>query len=145
MVNKVKSMITFHIEQTPFRLANRRGLRAWLKQVAADEGKTPGDIACVFCSDDYLLSVNKTYLHHDYLTDVITFDYSWFPVIAGDLLISVDTVRANAQKYGVPFEEELRRVMVHGVLHLCGYRDATKAEAAAMHKREDLHLAKMAT
>ncbi len=133
-------MITFHIENIPFKLANRQKLKAWIKQVATEEGKTLGDINYIFCGDDYLLSVNKTYLNHDYFTDVITFDYSEQSVISGDVFISVDTVRANAQEYSVSFENELYRVMVHGVLHLCGYKDASKSESLIMRKKEDLYL-----
>ncbi len=135
-------MITFHIENIPFKLANRQKLKAWIKLAVAAEGKTPGDVSFIFCSDEYLLSVNKTYLKHDYFTDVITFDYSEPPVVSGDVFISVDTVAENAGEYGASFENELHRVMLHGVLHLCGYGDATKSEKEKMREREDFYLAK---
>jgi rRNA maturation RNase YbeY len=136
-------MITFHIENISFKLSNCQKLKTWIKQVAADEGKTLGDVNYIFCGDDYLLSINKTYLNHDYFTDVITFDYSERLVISGDVFISVDTVRTNAQEYNVPFEDELCRVMIHGILHLCGYKDFSKKEKIAMREREDLYLAKI--
>lgn len=136
-------MISFHIENMPFKLANRQKLKAWIKQVVLDESKTLGDISYIFCSDEYLLSVNKAYLNHNYFTDVITFDYSEMPVVSGDVFISPDTVAINAKEYKVSFENELYRVMVHGVLHLCGYKDASKSEQLTMRKREDLHLTKV--
>lgn len=136
-------MISFHIENIPFKLAHRQKLKMWIKQIVLDETKTLGNISYIFCSDQYLLSVNKTYLNHDYFTDVITFDYSEMPVISGDIFISVDTVAVNAKEYGVSFENELYRVMLHGVLHLCGYKDASKLEQLTMRKKEDLYLTKV--
>ena len=136
-------MVTFHVENISFKLSNRQRLKTWIKQVVADEAKTLGDVSCIFCSDDHLLSINKTYLNHDYFTDVVTFDYSERQVVSGDIFISVDTVRTNAQKYSVSFENELCRVMVHGILHLCGYKDSSKSEKLAMREREDFHLAKI--
>lgn len=136
-------MISFHIENIPFKLTHRQKLKEWLKQVVLGEAKMLGDITFIFCSDQYLLSVNKTYLNHDYFTDVITFDYSTMPVIAGDIFISVDTVYINAREYKVSFENELCRVMLHGVLHLCGYKDALKSEQLTMRKKEDLYLIKV--
>ena len=141
----VDKMITLHVENIPFKLSNRLKLKTWIKQIATDEGKIPVDIACIFCSDERLLSMNKTFLKHDYLTDVITFDYSednGTSEIGGDIFISVDTVRANAQKYGVSPENELHRVIAHGVLHLCGYKDGTKREIQTMREKEDFYLAK---
>ena len=136
-------MVTFHVENIPFLLSNRQKLKAWVKQVLANEEKKLGEICYIFCSDSYLLSLNKTYLNHDYLTDVITFDYSEHSAIFGDIFISVDRVRANAQKYNVSFENELHRVMVHGVLHLCGYKDSSKSARLVMQGKEDLYLAKI--
>jgi rRNA maturation RNase YbeY len=132
--------ITFHAEQIDFTLAGRPVLKAWFRQVAEAEGKTIGNIACIFCSDEYLLALNKSYLMHDYYTDVITFDYSAGNIIAGDIFISVDSVRVNAAEYGVSFHNELCRVMVHGVLHLCGYHDSTKAERSVMEAKENFYL-----
>ncbi len=135
-------MITFHVENISFKLSNRRRLKAWIKQVVTDEAKVLGDVNYIFCSDDYLFSINKTYLNHDYFTDVITFDYSEQLAISGDIFISVDTVRTNAIEYNVSFEDELYRVMVHGILHLCGYKDSSKSESTVMREREDWHIAK---
>jgi rRNA maturation RNase YbeY len=135
--------VVFHINKVDFSLANRRVLKAWLRQIAEIENKNIGNIACIFCCDEYLLSLNKTYLGHSYYTDVITFDYSADGVISGDIFISVDTVRANAVKYEVAFLHELYRVMVHGILHLCGYRDATDAERKVMRAKEDAGLSKL--
>lgn len=132
--------ITFHIEQINFNLAGRRVLKTWLRQAAEVEGKSIGDIACIFCDDEYLLSLNKSYLMHDYYTDVITFDYSAGDTIAGDIFISIDRVKADAAEYGVSFRSELCRVMVHGILHLCGYRDSAKAERSLMEEKENFYL-----
>ena len=95
------------------------------------------DICFIFCDDNYLLIINKQYLHHDTLTDVITFDYSEEQKVSGDIFISVDRVAVNALKYGVSFQEELLRVMAHGILHLCGYKDKTEKEKLYMRKKED--------
>lgn len=135
--------VAFHIQEVDFKLANRRVLKAWLKQVAEAEGKRLGDLSCIFCSDEYLLSLNKAYLAHDYYTDVITFEYSVGSVICGDVFISIDSVQANAAAYKVSFLSELYRVMAHGVLHLCGYRDATKAERKVMRAKENACLEKL--
>jgi rRNA maturation RNase YbeY len=132
--------ILFHIEQIDFNLVSRRILKVWVKQVAEAEGKAIGDIAYIFCSDEYLLSLNKSYLEHDYYTDVITFDYSDGDRIAGDVFISVDRVRANAVEYEVPFWSELYRVMIHGVLHLCGYQDSTEKKRKIMRSKENFYL-----
>lgn len=129
--------VTFHIQEVDFSLANRRVLKAWLRQLAEAERKDVGALTCIFCSDEYLLSLNKTYLEHDYYTDVITFDYSAGNVISGDIFISIDSVQANAAAYKVSFLSELYRVMAHGVLHLCGYRDATEAERKVMRAKEN--------
>jgi rRNA maturation RNase YbeY len=132
--------VTFHIKEINFTLVNRRVLKVWLKQVAETESKRVGDISCIFCNDGYLLSLNKTYLKHDYYTDVITFEYSVGDVISGDIFISIDSVQANAIAYKVSFQDELCRVMAHGVLHLCGYRDATEAERKVMRAKENVCL-----
>lgn len=115
----------------------RRVTTAWIKAVANRYGKQIGDIAYIFCSDDKMLEINKQYLNHDYYTDIITFDYSEGDMISGDLFISIDTVRSNAEKFGTVFEDELRRVMIHGILHLCGLGDKTEEEEQAMRQAED--------
>ena len=99
-----------------------------------------GEINYIFCSDPYLLEINKQYLGHDYFTDILTFDYSQKPVVSGDLFISIDTVRENAEYYGATFEEELHRVIVHGLLHLIGYDDHTPEEQKTMREKENYYL-----
>jgi rRNA maturation RNase YbeY len=135
--------ITFHINDVDFKLTGRQVLKEWLKQVVETEAKSVGNITCIFCSDKYLLSLNKTYLRHNYYTDVITFDYSADDILSGDVFISVDTVRVNAATYKVSFQNEIDRVVLHGVLHLCGYRDETEAERKVMRAKENACLDKL--
>ena len=108
--------------------------------VAGSESFRIGDLSIVFCSDPYILDVNMKYLQHDYFTDIITFDYCDGRILSGDLFISIDTVRANAVEYGAGFEEELNRVMVHGLLHLIGYDDHTEDQKKEMREKEDYYL-----
>lgn len=133
-------MISYFSEDIDFNLKNKRLNNRWLNLVAESEIKRVGDISVIFCSDGYLLDINKRYLRHDYLTDIITFDYTEGDRLSGDLFISVDTVRANAEEYGSDFEQELCRVMVHGVLHLIGYDDHTPDDIALMRSKEDYYL-----
>jgi probable rRNA maturation factor len=132
--------IIFNTEDIDFELPDTEGVIAWIHRVAESEKKRIGTVSYIFCSDDYLLKLNIEYLNHDTLTDIITFPYSKKP-IEGDIFISVDRVRDNAKDFGVPFEHELRRVIIHGVLHLCGNGDKTKAQAAIMRQKEDAALA----
>jgi rRNA maturation RNase YbeY len=111
-----------------------------LKTLAISEGKSLKDISVVFTDDDYLLEVNKQYLNHDYYTDVITFDYSAFPDVSGDIMISLDRVKDNAETLSVSFQEELNRVIYHGLLHLCGYKDKSAADEKLMRKKENYYL-----
>ena len=120
---------------------NPEFLFAWYTNVCAVEGKELGDITVVFCSDEYLLEMNKEHLQHDYYTDIITFDYSDVDIISGDLFISVDRVRENADELNVLFFDELCRVCVHGVLHLCGYKDKSESDELLMREKEDQMLA----
>ena len=113
---------------------------SWLSKVCSKEGKELTELSLVFCSDDYLLEVNKKFLNHDYYTDIITFDYIEGVNVSGDLLISVDRVRDNANKEEVSFNQELNRVVVHGVLHLLGYKDKSKSEEQLMRSKEDYYL-----
>lgn len=106
------------------------------------ENRSTGDIVIALCSDSYILETNKEFLQHDYFTDIITFDYSEGEKLSGDLLISVDTVRSNATKYKVDFENELLRVVIHGVMHLCGYKDKSAEQAKIMRQKEDYYLAR---
>lgn len=133
-------MIRYFREDTSFDFKNRRLNNSWLKEVIISEEKVPGNINYIFCSDEYLLDINKKFLSHDYYTDVITFDYCEEDVISGDVFISVDSVRDNAAHYGVTFERELDRVMVHGVLHLIGYDDHCDEDIAEMRAKEDHYI-----
>lgn len=100
-------------------------------------GKRVGEVAYIFCSDEKILEVNRQYLNHDYYTDIITFDYTEGDVISGDIFISVDTVRSNADEFGVSFEKELNRIIIHGILHLCGFKDKQPDDKAEMTRQED--------
>jgi rRNA maturation RNase YbeY len=115
-------------------------LKQNLKTLAKSEGKALKDISVVFTDDDYLLEVNKQYLNHDYYTDVITFDYSAFPEVSGDIMISLDRVKENADTLSVSFQEELNRVVYHGLLHLCGYKDKSAHDEKLMRKKENYYL-----
>jgi rRNA maturation RNase YbeY len=113
-----------------------------LTSLVKEEGKLLGDVYVIFVSDDYLLEINQSYLNHDYYTDIITFDYCEQNVISGDLFISVDRVRENADVFNVDFGTELHRVIIHGVLHLCGYKDKTEDDEEVMRKMENKYLNK---
>jgi len=115
-------------------------LKQNLKTLVKSEGKALKDISVVFTDDDYLLEVNKQYLNHDYYTDVITFDYSVFPEVSGDIMISLDRVKENADTLSVSFQEELNRVVYHGLLHLCGYKDKSADDEKLMRKKENYYL-----
>lgn len=133
-------MISYFTQDTAFSFKGKRLTSRWLKLVAEAEGKRIGDIAVIFCSDKYLLDVNIKYLKHKYYTDIITFDYCEGNRLSGDLFISVDSVRENAREYGSTFEEELNRVIVHGVLHLMGYDDHTDEDITQMRAKENASL-----
>ena len=134
-------MITFDTDEgLAFKLKGVVKIRMWLRSVILDKGFKVGDLGYLFCSDDKILEVNRQYLGHDYYTDIITFDYVERDIISGDMYISIDTVQSNAEKFGVPFERELLRVLVHGPLHLMGFKDKTDEDAAVMRKHEDMAL-----
>lgn len=133
-------MISYCNADIKFELKGKLQNNRWLKFVAESEIRKIGDISIAFCSDNYILDVNMKYLQHDYFTDIITFDYCEGKVLSGDLIISIDSVRENAALYGVKFEEELNRVMVHGVLHLIGYDDHTEADQRIMREKENYYL-----
>ena len=120
-----------------FNLRQKLLYKRWLKELAALEGYKIGDINYIFCDDEYLLGVNQQYLQHDTYTDIITFDYVDGKILNGDIYISTERVRENARIYQVDFENELKRVLSHGVLHLCGYKDKTDADAAQMREKEN--------
>ena len=121
---------------------NKTNLKRFIKELVEAENASAGDISIVLCSDDYLLEVNKSYLDHDYYTDIITFDYSEGKNISGDLIISVDRVKDNATENGVEDLHEFHRVVFHGVLHLCGYKDKSAKDQAVMRSKEDFYLQK---
>ncbi len=125
-------MITYNTDSTAAPKLPKRATSAWIKTVAASYNKRIGDIAYIFCSDERILEVNREYLQHDYFTDIITFDYCEEDIISGDIFISLDTVRTNAVEYGVDYLNELHRVIIHGILHLCGENDKTDKEQQAM-------------
>lgn len=111
--------------------------KQWIKSVIRKEGLVPGDISYLFCDDSFLLERNNFFLNHDTLTDIITFDKCVGNVVSGDVMISVDRIKENASIFNVSFEEELLRVVIHGALHLCGYKDKTASEAALMRRKEN--------
>ena len=136
-------MIYFSTEQVEMPALNQTKIQRWIRAVAADYGFSVGEIHYIFCSDEKELEVNRTFLQHDYYTDVITFDYSTEDVINGDIFISLDTVRSNAEEVGADFKEELMRIIIHGVLHLTGQADKTPETKAEMTRKENLALAKL--
>ncbi|HEY8400427.1 MAG TPA: rRNA maturation RNase YbeY [Cytophagaceae bacterium] len=137
------SLIQFHIEEIDFKFTEKRKTSHWIKKVLQEEGFTLGHLNYIFCGDEYLLEINQTYLNHNTYTDIITFNNSEEEeIIEGDIFISIERIRENAEKYSHSFKDELDRVIVHGVLHLCGYKDKTKTEQTLMREKEDYYLAK---
>lgn len=130
-------MISFQNLSIPFKLKEKTNLKLWIKTIIDKEKHTLGTINYMFCTDDELLEINIKHLNHNTLTDIITFDYTEDKKISSDIFISVDRVLENAQKFEVTFEEELHRVMIHGILHLCGYKDKSKPDAELMRKKEN--------
>lgn len=129
--------VHFSVENINFNLKEKLRIKKWISEVVKLNGKKLGDVCYLFCDDAHLLEVNISYLDHDTLTDIITFDYDEGDVVSGDILISIDRVRENAQIFNVPFEQELHRVIIHGILHLLGQGDKTDREAKKMRSRED--------
>lgn len=135
-------MVEIHIEDVEeVPGINSEFLFAWFTQVCKLEKKTLGEISIVFCSDEYLLEMNREHLNHDYYTDIITFDYSIEDEVSGDLFVSIDRVADNAQELSNAFTDELNRVCVHGLLHLCGYKDKSPEDELLMRSKEDEMLA----
>lgn len=130
-------MLDVNYEETPDLSLDISKMEAWFQDVVSRETKTLGVICLIFCSDDYLLVINQQHLNHDYFTDIVTFDYTVDDEVAGDLFISVDRIRDNAADFGVSFEEELHRVCIHGVLHLCGYKDKSEEDELMMRQKEN--------
>ncbi len=131
--------------QTTFTLKNRMVLKQWIKNTIEANNKEMGDISYIFCSDDQLLDINKEFLNHDYYTDVITFDYSETENVSGDIFISIDRIRDNAKILELSYLDELHRVIIHGVLHLLGFKDKTKEESKNMRRLEDECLSELLT
>lgn len=136
-------MVRYYNDSCTYRLPDKRRTAAWLRRVAEEEGYTLGDVNYIFCSAERLLEMNRQFLGHDYFTDVITFDYSdrkGERTVSGDIFIDVETVADNARIYGATKTDEMRRVVVHGVLHLCGQKDKTPRAERQMHRKEDKYL-----
>lgn len=134
--------IHFFSEDISFTLKEKNKVRNWIKNTIRSEGKKLRELNFIFCSDAYLLEINKQYLNHDTFTDIVTFDNSESPdLIIGDVFISIERIRENASKYKVAEKDELHRVIIHGTLHLIGYKDKTKSDKSLMTEKEDHHLA----
>jgi rRNA maturation RNase YbeY len=139
-----KLFIHFFNEETSFNLKNKTSLRNWINQTIIQEKHQLEELNFIFCSDNYLLKINKEYLNHDTYTDIITFDNSSLPLeITGDIFISIDRVKENAKTFKTTTQNELCRVMIHGVLHLLGYKDKTKKDKELMTEKEDFYLKKI--
>lgn len=129
-------MISFNYE-CDFNIVNEDEFFVWIENVINSENKSLGEISYIFCDDEYLLEINKQYLNHDYYTDIISFDYTENEVVSGDIFISIDRVKENALDYGVSFDNELKRVIIHGILHFCGYKDKSQEEERMMRLKEE--------
>ena len=137
------SAIQFFSEDIPFTIKKKNAVKTWLSNAIAGEGQSLNELSFIFCSDEYLLNINKSYLDHDTYTDIITFDNSEDQgVLTGDIFISIERIRENAQKFQVTEMDELHRVMIHGVLHLLGYSDKTKPAKQIMTAKENEYLKK---
>ena len=132
--------IQYFNEEVPLPKLKKRKSTNWIKDTIQAEGKRVGGISFIFCSDNYLLEVNKNYLDHDYFTDIITFDYVEGFLISGDIFISVDRVLDNSVEFKTTFENELNRILIHGVLHLLGYKDKDKKDKLLMTEKENIYL-----
>jgi len=133
--------ISFHAEDIELPAIKKEAVSNWIKAVTETYGKKTGDISYIFCSDEKILEVNRQYLQHDYYTDIITFDYTSGNKISGDLFISLDTVKTNSEKFETPYNEELHRTIIHGILHLCGINDKGPGEREIMEENENKALA----
>ena len=129
-------MISYNYE-TEFLISNEEDYTSWIENVIESEGKDLGELSYIFCDDEYLLEINQQYLDHDTLTDIISFDYSEGNVVSGDIFISVERVQDNADDFNVSFEDELKRVIIHGVLHYCGYKDKSESDELLMRSKEE--------
>jgi rRNA maturation RNase YbeY len=135
--------IFFHTIDVEPRLKHKIALKRWINDCILAENKKTGNINIIFCSDNHLLEMNRTHLEHDYYTDIITFDFTYNNVISGDLYVSIDRIKDNAIKNSVTLENETYRVIIHGVMHLCGYKDKTKKDIEMMREKEAACLSKI--
>ena len=133
--------IAYYAEDIQLPAIKKKAVSGWIKAVAETYGKKTGDISYIFCSDEKILEVNRQYLQHDYYTDIITFDYCQGDRLSGDLFISLDTIRTNAEQFGAAYDDELHRVIIHGILHLCGINDKGPGEREIMEEAENKALA----
>jgi rRNA maturation RNase YbeY len=129
--------VFYEAVDVPFPKLKRRMTTRWIHLTIEKYHKKAGNITYIFCSDEEILRINRQYLNHDYYTDIITFDYTENEVVSGDLFISTDTVKSNSEKFGTIYEEELHRVMIHGILHLCGFGDKTPVDEKIMRSKEN--------
>jgi probable rRNA maturation factor len=129
-------MISFNYE-SDFSLEQEEVYASWIETIVESENKILGEISYIFCDDEYLHSINMQYLNHDTLTDIISFDYTEGDIISGDIFVSIERVEDNAKDFNVPFDEELKRVLAHGVLHYCGYKDKSDEDALLMRSKEE--------
>lgn len=136
----MSSQICFISNNIPFVLKQKKKVRKWIEETAKNENKKIGEITFLFCNDEYILEINKKYLKHDYLTDIITFDYCEDDILSGDIVISVERVKENSKIFKVAQKEEMLRVIIHGILHLCAYKDTTKKEKLQMRQKENYYL-----
>lgn len=133
--------IAYYAEEVKLPAIKKKAVGDWIRKVASLYGKRTGDISYIFCSDEKILEVNKQYLQHDYYTDIISFDYTEGTKISGDLFISLDTVKSNSENFGTDYTEELHRIIIHGILHLCGINDKGPGEREMMTQKENEALA----
>lgn len=141
MVDEVGGEIEFLNEEVDLPNLPFHKVEEWIKTIVQNKGKITGDICYIFCNDEKILEVNKAYLQHNYYTDIITFDYCEQDTISGDLFISLDTIKTNSEKFQTNYTEELLRVIIHGILHLCGLKDKTEEDAKEMRQAENDALA----
>lgn len=140
MVNAPEVSFSFFYEEVDFKLNNEQKTQSWVEQTVINENKTLGEINYIFCSDPYLLEINKEHLNHDTFTDIVTFNYCEGNIISTDIFISVDRVKENALTFNTLFDNELHRVIIHGILHLVGYDDKSDSEKKIMRAKEDFYL-----
>lgn len=134
-------MISFNYE-TEFKLGDEKQFQSWISNAIEEENCNEGELNYIFCDDEYLHKINVEYLNHDTLTDIISFDYTVGKELHGDIFISIERVADNAKDFEVSFQKELQRVMIHGVLHYCGYKDKTEDEKQVMRSKEELYMSK---